>query len=559
LARPAKPLEQEKNNKFMKYSNLNFYKIAYLLLTAIFAVTLTTCGPPPENPDDGYKGGVDVKDRVTVVKTEQEIQSGTVVLDGVATVEIPNGAFLTQQKVVLEKMTSASTTMVFNEFSDFFDVSVNLPYFVRFASKACPETDEVLITFTVPDNFASTISAEQYISVFAQIYADGGEETLDLFEHLTGVEYNNVSKTVSVKLPQYAFSKERKKDEYEVVLTLAATPWKNNDIGTAKTPSKERGLAKYILCPVEDLYGPYRISSRFGLRTDPVTQKPKSMHNGMDFAAATGHPVYAAEDGVVETARAQRDKDGNIVGAGLYIAIKHKDGNKTRYMHLSQLNVASGDRVCCGQIIGKVGSTGKSTGPHLHFEYFVNEVPIDPEPYLTPDLKSATIHGFERYNYNGNYEEVFFCFDDYGRNQRIESYHYNDRNELEGWGIVIYNSFRYTPESEFSTVMYGWGSDSQTWTTQVYDGVTFEHTGLLVHPQIMTTFDMYISMGYMTKTNVDVAGNCCVEYKGADVNLAIWRKRVMLRGSNDGDSNFEAISATIGCPNEAFAPGFISW
>jgi murein DD-endopeptidase MepM/ murein hydrolase activator NlpD len=115
-----------------------------------------------------------------------------------------------------------------------------------------------------------------------------------------------------------------------------------------------------------------RMSSGFGMRRHPILGYTK-MHKGVDFAAPTGTPIYAAGDGVVE--RASR------YGAyGNYIRIRHSGDLKTAYAHLSRYarGVAPGTRVAQGQVIGYVGSTGRSTGPHLHYEVIKNGTQVNP-------------------------------------------------------------------------------------------------------------------------------------------------------------------------------------
>ena len=114
-----------------------------------------------------------------------------------------------------------------------------------------------------------------------------------------------------------------------------------------------------------------RISSRFGKRRHPISGFTR-LHKGTDFAAPTGTPIYAAGNGVVE--RASR-----YGGYGHYIRIRHAKGYKTAYAHLSRYGrgVKSGRSVRQGQIIGYVGSTGASTGPHLHYEVYKNGKAVD--------------------------------------------------------------------------------------------------------------------------------------------------------------------------------------
>jgi murein DD-endopeptidase MepM/ murein hydrolase activator NlpD len=104
-----------------------------------------------------------------------------------------------------------------------------------------------------------------------------------------------------------------------------------------------------------------RISSRFGSRYHPVLKR-KKMHDGLDIAKPWGTPVYPARTGKIVEA-------GWTEGYGMLIVIRHSDGSTTRYGHLSKIYVKSGDMVSRGKtLIGRVGSTGLSTGPHLHFE-----------------------------------------------------------------------------------------------------------------------------------------------------------------------------------------------
>jgi murein DD-endopeptidase MepM/ murein hydrolase activator NlpD len=116
------------------------------------------------------------------------------------------------------------------------------------------------------------------------------------------------------------------------------------------------------------------ITSSFGYRRDPFTQNP-SFHSGIDFGASENDPVYAAADGNIITTGSDSAHGNNIV-------IQHPGGIRTWYMHLNKINVHVGDTVSKGQTIGLVGSTGRSTGPHLHYEVIKNGTSIDPTPYL---------------------------------------------------------------------------------------------------------------------------------------------------------------------------------
>jgi murein DD-endopeptidase MepM/ murein hydrolase activator NlpD len=113
-----------------------------------------------------------------------------------------------------------------------------------------------------------------------------------------------------------------------------------------------------------------RMSSGYGIRVHPITND-KRAHKGIDYAAPTGTPIRTVGDGVVEFASTQR-------GYGNVIEIKHRDGKSTLFAHLSRIDVTKGQKVEQGDIIGAVGSTGFSTGPHLHFEFRVDGEHRDP-------------------------------------------------------------------------------------------------------------------------------------------------------------------------------------
>lgn len=117
-----------------------------------------------------------------------------------------------------------------------------------------------------------------------------------------------------------------------------------------------------------------RITSGFGLRQDPFTTKP-SFHSGYDIASPANTPVHVTADGVVASTGSDSSHGNNIV-------VTHSKGLQTWYMHLNKINVQKGDRVQKGDVIGLVGSTGRSTGYHLHYEVLKNGQPTDPKPYL---------------------------------------------------------------------------------------------------------------------------------------------------------------------------------
>ncbi|MDE6027641.1 MAG: peptidoglycan DD-metalloendopeptidase family protein, partial [Muribaculaceae bacterium] len=125
----------------------------------------------------------------------------------------------------------------------------------------------------------------------------------------------------------------------------------------------------------------YTVASGYGYRNDPVYGTTK-FHEGIDFAAAIGTPVFATADGIVE-------ESGWKGGYGNCIDLSHGYNYTTRYGHLSEVLVAAGKKVKRGELIGKVGSTGKSTGPHLHYEVRFKDEVQNPVNYYFMDLSPA--------------------------------------------------------------------------------------------------------------------------------------------------------------------------
>jgi murein DD-endopeptidase MepM/ murein hydrolase activator NlpD len=142
----------------------------------------------------------------------------------------------------------------------------------------------------------------------------------------------------------------------------------------------ERGLAGVPqVLPANQDY----VTSSFGYRSDPFTGEG-AFHAGLDFRGPIGAPVYAAAKGVVTFA-------GQRQGYGNCIEIDHGNGLTTRYAHMSRLGARVGQKVEPGKIIGAIGSTGRSTGSHLHFEVRIHDRPVNPRPFL-----EAAAHASEK-------------------------------------------------------------------------------------------------------------------------------------------------------------------
>jgi murein DD-endopeptidase MepM/ murein hydrolase activator NlpD len=121
------------------------------------------------------------------------------------------------------------------------------------------------------------------------------------------------------------------------------------------------------------------LASGYGIRIHPV-YKVRRMHQGIDFSAAIGTPIYATADGQVITV------EFSFTGYGNMVEIDHGFGYKTRYAHMHGFAVRKGQRVKRGELIGYVGNTGLSTGPHLHYEVHINGIPKNPVYYFFNDL-----------------------------------------------------------------------------------------------------------------------------------------------------------------------------
>jgi murein DD-endopeptidase MepM/ murein hydrolase activator NlpD len=125
------------------------------------------------------------------------------------------------------------------------------------------------------------------------------------------------------------------------------------------------------------------VTSGFGARLDPFLGRP-AMHTGIDFRAAAGYPIRATAGGTVVTAE-------YTGGYGNMVEVDHGNGLTTRYAHLSRIVVKPGDVVAKGAIVGRAGSTGRSTGPHVHYEVRVDGAPIDPMRYIRAGSEIAPL------------------------------------------------------------------------------------------------------------------------------------------------------------------------
>ncbi|MFC3100954.1 peptidoglycan DD-metalloendopeptidase family protein [Altererythrobacter lauratis] len=142
-------------------------------------------------------------------------------------------------------------------------------------------------------------------------------------------------------------------------------------LSLSRMSALERGLGEIPQVMPADMRS---ISSGFGYRRDPFTGRA-AMHAGLDFRGPIGAPIHAAADGRVSFV-------GTKAGYGRTVEITHGNGMMTRYAHMSRWDARVGQQVSAGEVIGRIGNTGRSTGPHLHFEVHINGRPVNPRPFL---------------------------------------------------------------------------------------------------------------------------------------------------------------------------------
>ena len=238
---------------------------------------------------------------------------------------------------------------------------------------------------------------------------------------------NNIPNQILIKLIQLFsfdldFQRDIRKDtqvsvSYEKIFTENKTKYFFGDVQYARVTIKNNTL-EYFKFLTDDGYIDYfnregknvkksilktpldgaRLSSTYGMRKHPISGFNK-MHKGIDFAAPKGTPVYAGGNGVIEMA-------GRNGGYGNYIRIRHNNEYKTAYAHLSgfKKGISKGVRVNQGEVIGYVGSTGRSTGPHLHYEIIYQNKQINPLKLKLPSGK--ILEGKELERFKKNYKMI---------------------------------------------------------------------------------------------------------------------------------------------------------
>lgn len=169
---------------------------------------------------------------------------------------------------------------------------------------------------------------------------------------------------IDVRLQELSSLIAQKEDQIKALdRILSQKKWQNNLNYLANLPVRQGA-----------------ITSRFGYRTDPFTGRT-AFHSGMDFSGPEGEDIYAVAAGIVSFA-------GQKAGYGNVVEVTHGDGYVTRYAHASRLAAKQGDMVAKDQVIAYMGSTGRSTGTHLHYEVLANGRQIDPMTYVSMALKN---------------------------------------------------------------------------------------------------------------------------------------------------------------------------
>lgn len=212
------------------------------------------------------------------------------------------------------------------------------------------------------DNLYRTIFEAEPIPDGVRQAGIGG---VDRYENLQSLINSDLVISTSKKIDKISKQMYIQSKSYDEVYNLAK--------------NKERMLSSIPAILPVDIKNLTRISGYFGMRMHPIL-KYRRMHDGIDFTAPTGTKIFSAGDGVIEKTKKQRTGYGNM------IVVNHGFGYKTLYAHLSKIKVKEGEKVSRGTVLGLVGNTGISTGPHLHFEVQKNGRKINPINFFSQDL-----------------------------------------------------------------------------------------------------------------------------------------------------------------------------
>jgi murein DD-endopeptidase MepM/ murein hydrolase activator NlpD len=213
------------------------------------------------------------------------------------------------------------------------------------------------------DNIYRAIFESEPIPKSIRYGGSGGSDKYEVFD-----SYDNADllKTVTQRMERLTKQIYVQSKSFDEVVKLA----KNKEKLFASLPA---------IMPINQKDLSHAITSGFGWRTHPI-YKTQEFHQGMDFSAEQGTPIYATGDGVISEA------DNLAQGYGNHVVINHGFGYQTLYGHMSRIACRAGQKVLRGQLIGYVGSTGLSTAPHVHYEVIKNGVAVNPINYYYNDL-----------------------------------------------------------------------------------------------------------------------------------------------------------------------------
>jgi len=240
-------------------------------------------------------------------------------------------------------------------------------------------TNKVLDVIQARDEelYRSALYAKEFPEELRQLGTGGS----DKYAYLDGLSNAELLKSTSVKIDQLEKRMHAQSLSFTELVELAKEKEKILGCIPSIQPIRNKDLTKRI--------------GGYGWRIDPI-YRTRRMHTGMDFTAERGTEVYATADGVVEEIEKKR------WGYGKSIIINHGYGYKTRYAHLKDFKVRKGQKISRGELIGLVGSTGKSTGPHLHYEVVVNGEKVNPIGYYHSDLSAEEYEQLIEMSENSN-------------------------------------------------------------------------------------------------------------------------------------------------------------
>ena len=241
-------------------------------------------------------------------------------------------------------------------------------------------------TFVLSAVFSFFFSYKFYGEV-ETVRAEKQEEINDLLDAVDGMSHDIiVDKKLEDKFIKRVLRLEKKLVSMEKRFStkkqrrtpqIGGRGFRTNDIGDDYFNAVEKDIDRLADTLVVIPFGKpvsSGISSRYGYRKNPFSEA-REFHGGIDFRGKIGTEVVATADGVV-------DKAKSVKGYGKHIVIKHKKGYKTLYGHLSKIGVTKGQRVVAGEKIGEIGSTGRSSGPHLHYEIIKRGRRINPSKFI---------------------------------------------------------------------------------------------------------------------------------------------------------------------------------